>query len=175
MSTEKMITVRRNGEVLGTWDKFEVRQFIASGALLLTDEFVNEEAEEWKPLVPAFRRRHLLFDWAEEDDALWFYVREGMIYGPRTGAEIEALLATGYLSDDNLVCTLGAPSWERVGDLTAEEHVDPEASDERHWEAAKGHAMSGNLWAAAANAGLHILGKTPKPQPPGSQPSLPEG
>lgn len=70
---DSSLTIRRGTEILGAWNKFEIRQFIDSGALLPTDEFTDPETGEWHPLLPPYRRRYSFFDWAGEVDMQWYY------------------------------------------------------------------------------------------------------
>ena len=84
------------------------------------------------------------------------------MHGPRTADEIDALASAGYLKDDDLVAFLRAPAWMPYGEL-AEGGADAvQTEDMAHWEAAKGHVITGNWVAAAANAGLHFWGRLPK-------------
>jgi hypothetical protein len=166
MNPEEKFTIRRDNETIGSWDRFEIRQFIASGALLPTDEYLEPDTNEWSPFLPPYRRRYAFFDWAGEDDTQWYYYRDGYIHGPRTSDEIDALASAGYLKEDDLVSFLRAPSWMPYGEL-AEGGADAVQTDDvAHWEAAKEHVLTGNWVAAAANAGLHLWGRIPKGEHP---------
>lgn len=160
--SDPSITIRRGGETLGAWNKYEIRQFIESGALVPTDEFYEEETDEWSPLLPPHRRRYPFFDWAGEDDMQWYYYKEGYMHGPRTSDEIDALAAAGFIQETDMVCFIGAAGWIAYGELSegGADAVEPE--DARHWEAAREHIITGNWIAAAANAGAHFLNKIPK-------------
>lgn len=163
--TDTAITIRRGSETLGAWNKFEIRQFIESGALLPTDEFHEEETDEWSPLLPPHRRKYSFFDWAGEDDMQWYYYKDGYMHGPRTSDEIDAFAAAGFIQNSDLVCFIGAADWIAYAEL-AEGGADAVApEDAKHWDAAKEHIITGNWIAAAANAGAHFLTKIPKAQP----------
>ncbi len=164
--TEPAITIRRGTETLGSWSKFEIRQFIESGALVPTDEFWYIGTGEWVPLLPPHRRRYSFFDWAGEDDVQWYYYKDGYMHGPRTSDEIDSFASAGFIQDSDMVCFLGASDWFAYGEL-AEGGADAVAPEEaRHWDAAKEHVITGNWIAAAANAGAHLLTSMPKTQPP---------
>lgn len=165
--SEIKISIRRNGELIGSWDKFEIRQYVANGSLVLTDEAMDPESGEWGPLIPPYRRKHLLFDWSDEEDHLCYYVRDGHIHGPRTVDEIEALIAAGYLTGENLFASLGSDQWMRVQEIL-DDDSDSEFEgepDNSHFNAAKDHVLTGNFTAAAVNAGIHFLFGRPRAHP----------
>lgn len=174
---DSSLTIRRGTEILGAWNKFEIRQFIDSGALLPTDEFTDPETGEWHPLLPPYRRRYSFFDWAGEEDMQWYYYKDGYMHGPRTSEEIDAFATAGFIEDADMVCFLGAPEWIAYGELSEGGADAVVAEDARHWDAAKEHVMTGNWIAAAANAGAHFLTRMPKAQNPPqleSDPNAPE-
>lgn len=167
MSEDLPISIRRNGELLGAWGKFEIRQFLASGPLLVTDEALDPETNSWLPLLPPYRRRYSLFDWADEDDLMFYYYRDGYIHGPRTPDEIDALVDAGFLTDSHPVTLVGSDQWWRLGELLNDESDDGheeagEPEDVSHLIAARDHVLSGNFKAAAVNAGFHLLFSSPK-------------
>lgn len=165
--SEQVITIRRDGEEIGSWNKFEIRQYIESGAILPTDEFFYSESNEWKPLLPQYRRKYSFFDWAGDDDIQWYYYKNGYMYGPRTSDEIDALAGAGLIEETDMICFVGADAWSSYGELINDQE---EASDDgdaeedrRHLDAAREHIMTGNWLAVAANTGAHFFMKRQNP------------
>lgn len=117
MNPENQIVIRREGKEIGKWNLFELRQRVVDGTILLSDEFLDEEQNEWITLLPRYRRRWNFFDWSMEDDFQWYYIRDGYIYGPRSGGEIESLYESGFLSEETLVSLVMAKQWISLGEL----------------------------------------------------------
>lgn len=118
MNDEHLHRIRRDGVELGAWDKFTLRQCIAAGSIFPSDEvFLEEDGGKWVPLVPPYRRKYVVFDWAGEDDLPWFYVKDGAIHGPRHLDEIAALCEVGVLTPEAPVTHVGAEKWSTVAEL----------------------------------------------------------
>jgi hypothetical protein len=163
MNTEQLITIRRDGEILGEWNKFDIRQFLESGAILPTDEAKDED--EWFPLLPAHRRRYSFFDWAGDDDNQFYYYRDGYMHGPRTGEEVDAFIASGFLVPTDLVAFIGAEEWIACEDLTEGVSDACEEVSVEHLDAAKELIKTGDWVSAGINAGMHLFNKRPKVDP----------
>ena len=167
-----VVRIARDGEELGAWTGLEIRQFVASGALL-TSDLASEDGTSWTQLLPSPKRRYNHFDWGGEDDQLWYFIRDGFIHGPRLIEEIGALIDADYLTMETLVSSLGMESWLSVGDLfqmAQSEQSSPQSTE--HLDAAKQHLMSGNLLSAAFNFGVHVVGALPA-DPSNERPKLP--
>lgn len=159
MHNEPVITIRRSGEELGSWDRFQIRQFVSSGAIVPSDEFYDEEQQKWFPLVPSYRRKWNMFDWSDDDDRLWYYIKDGFIHGPRLIDEIGALHDAGFLPAETLVCFIAAEEWMTLAEIIAQ------APDEPLEATAKDHANEAinALWEGdkigAGISGLKAIGK----------------
>ena len=131
MSEKPLNRIRRGNEELGAWDRYALRQFIAAGSILPSDEvFVEEDGGRWIPLLPPYRRKYNFFDWTDEGDLPWYYIKDGAIFGPRHIDEIGALCETGQLAPDGFVAHIGADKWITVGELLSAVPADePDAAD----------------------------------------------
>lgn len=159
MSTEPKMKIRRDGQEIGAWDRFEIRNFLSQGSLLVTDEVFLEEEDRWISLVPAYRRKWNLYDWSDEEDQLWYYVSDGYIIGPRIIGEISTLFEAGYLSDDTLITSVGQNDWCSIGDLLAESPTeDLEVSAKEHAGDAFKKLVDGDKIGAGLS-GFRALGK----------------
>lgn len=159
MDTEPIITIRRSGEELGGWDRFQIRQFISSGAIVPSDEFYDEEQQKWFPLVPSYRRKWNTFDWSDDDDRQWYYIKDGFIHGPRLIDEIGAMHDAGYLPDDTLVCFVAAEEWMTIAEIIAQDPEEPlEATAKDHAnEAINAFRQGDNI--GAGISGFKAIGK----------------
>ena len=159
MDTEPTIRIRRSGEELGEWDRFQIRLFIASGAILPSDEFYDEEGQRWLPIIPSYRRKWNMFDWSDEDDRLWYYIKDGFIHGPRLIDEIDAMHSAGYLPPETLVSFVAAGDWITIAELVAEspdESMEASAKDHAN-EAINALRQGDNI--GAGISGLKAIGK----------------
>ena len=131
MDAEPIIRIARDGEELGAWNRFEIRQFLAAGSLVISDQFFDENDGGWHTLIPVFRRKTNIFDWGGEDDRPFYYISEGYIIGPRLAGEIDALFASGYLSGDTWVAFVGGERWFTIAELNnlAESENQPSVGD----------------------------------------------
>lgn len=146
---DEKITIRRGNEPIGEFDRFELRQAIDSGDVKLSDQYFDQESKEWFSLIPAYRRRWSKFDWAETDELLCFYIRDGMIHGPRMPDELDVLISSGYLPQDTLITTLGWDDWVPYDSL---EEPLADTGDELKFEAK--NAMSALLEGDFVSAGI---------------------
>jgi hypothetical protein len=156
MKEDPVMHIARNGENIGSWPASQIRQMIVSNQLLLSDHYYDEDSQTWRQILPEPRRRTALFDWAGEDDRLWFYIKDGFIHGPREADEIEALYGSGYISGSTLLCVLGALEWVAYDKLVSSEDAKP-AADQEHFDAARNQLIQGNLIGAALNFGAFLV------------------
>ena len=108
---EEKIQIRRNSEKIGDFSRFEIRAAISERTIELSDQYLDMESGEWLYLIPPHRRKWRIFDWAEDDESQWFYIKDGMIHGPRMPDELEALINCGYLDHQTLIATVGWSEW----------------------------------------------------------------
>lgn len=159
MTEQIKYRVRRDSVELGCWDKFEVREFIARGSLMLSDETYLEDLEKWVSLIPAYRRGWNLFDWKDDDDQLWFYIRDGYIHGPRLLAEVNALYESGFLPGDVLITSIESKDWASIADLLADSDSDNlEVTAKAHANEALEKFLEGDKIGAGVS-GVMALGK----------------
>ena len=160
MEQPVLFHIARDGETLGSWTGLDIRQFLANGQLLITDQYYDEGAQTWRPFIPSPKRRTLQFDWQGEDDDLWFYIKDGFIHGPRHSEEIDALHASGFLPPNSLLSFVGAESWFTYTDVVPPQ---PAQADAEHLDAAKLQLKQGNLLSAAVNFGAFLLSSPNEP------------
>lgn len=154
---EEKISIRRSREPLGEFDRFALRQAIDNGDVKLSDEYFDIEAKEWISIIPSYRKKWQKFDWADDDEFLCFYIKDGMIHGPRMPNELDALILSGYLDQDTLITTLGWDDWMPYRSL--EEPLE-NLGEELKFEAknAMGALLEGDLISAGVS-GVKAAGK----------------
>jgi len=156
--------IARNGQNIGSWPASQIRHLVLANQLLLTDHFYDEDDQTWRQLLPPPRRRTLVFDWAGEDDRLWFYIKDGFIHGPREADEIDALYKAEYIPGSTLLCVLGAEEWFTYDSLL-ESESDAAEPDQEHFDAARNQLKQGNLLGAALNLGAYLVSATTPTDP----------
>jgi hypothetical protein len=159
MSDEVLIAIQRDGQDLGRWDRFQLRQFIAAGSIAISDEFLDQETGKWLPLLPRYRRKWNLFDWGDEEDRQWYYIKDGFIHGPRQEIEIFALHQAGHLPRETLIAFIGIDDWVPIEALIEDESETlPETSVKDHANNAINSLLQGDKIGAGV-AGFKAIGK----------------
>ena len=154
MSTSEKIKIRRGNQEIGAWDEFEIRGYLSRGSLEVTDEFFDSETDSWRPLLPPYRRKYNFFDWAEEVDELWYFVKDGYIFGPRHICEIYALARAGYIEENTMISYMGGQDW--ITFKFHRENFGPKASALDHASEALENFWSGDTF-EAGKSGLSAL------------------
>lgn len=116
LPAEEQIHISRDGVVLGVWPASEIRPMLISGDLKPSDHFWTDGADTWQQLVTAPPSAASPYPYLGDDRPLYF-IREGLLYGPRTAAELDVLHDSGWLGGDALMTVLGADQWWTINEF----------------------------------------------------------
>jgi len=86
---------------------------LVSGELKTSDHFCHQGAANWQRLITEPPVTAISYLYAG-DDVPFYFIRDGFVFGPRTGEEIDALCASGWLAGESLITFLGAEQWWTV-------------------------------------------------------------
>ena len=114
------IHVSRNGEILGQWPSYAIRPMFLAGELLPSDMVWAEGLNGWHRLVPEAPVKHEDFPYMGDETPCYF-IRNGQLFGPRHPDEIDALVQSGFLSEEDWISCYGAERWHQVRELLEEE------------------------------------------------------
>lgn len=115
-STERQIHISRGGSVFGVWPASAIRPMLVAGDLKPSDFFWYEGADGWRRLVTEPPTTATPYPYVG-DDRPFYFIREGLLYGPRTAAEIDAFLASGWLTGDALITIFTAEQWWTINEV----------------------------------------------------------
>jgi hypothetical protein len=100
-----------------------------------------------------------MFDWSDENDSLWYYIKDGFMHGPRLIDEIDAMHVAGYLPPETLVCFVAAGDWITIEELVAQSPDEPlEATARDHATEAINALRQGDKIGAGIS-GFKAIGK----------------
>jgi len=83
---------------------------LVSGDLKPSDHFWCEGATTWQRFITEPPATATLYPYLG-DDRPFYFIRGGLLYGPRTADEIDALHASEWLGGDALITLFGAEQW----------------------------------------------------------------
>jgi|GEM_PF-2893514 len=159
MPDSPLFHIARGSDVLGEYTLPQIHEKIVKGDFLPTDIFYNLESEEWKTLLPPFPCRV----WVPLDgDLPFYYISNNRIYGPRSKEEMIALYQSKVITKETL-CTSCMQEWESFSPIA--NAIDKESEQRNHIQSAIKHAVQGNYFGAALNAGkagLNFLNALPE-------------
>ena len=107
---EDQIYISRDGVEIGVWPASSIRPMLVSGDLKISDYFWHDGAEGWQRLITDAPIPFTLYPYLADDRPCYF-IREGLLIGPRTLSEAEILHHSGWLPDDALITVFGADRW----------------------------------------------------------------
>lgn len=129
-SSDQEVHISRDGKVIGAFPASTIRQKLISGELRVSDYCWYEGADGWMRLISEPPDPTPNYPYIG-DDRPFYFIKDGLLYGPRSSAEIDALVAAEWLGTENLVTCLGADQWWTVEELMSLANEDDDAeSDE---------------------------------------------
>lgn len=113
---EAQVRISREGVEIGVWPTSAIRPMIVAGELRPSDFYWIDGATDWQRLIPKPLTSATSYPYLGDDVPMYF-LRDGLIFGPRTAAEIEALVESGWLTRETLMTFLGADEWQTIDEV----------------------------------------------------------
>lgn len=112
-----IVHIGRNGEVIGRWPAPEARALLLAGTIRADDYFWIKGEKEWIRVMPPVPNAEPPYPFCGDDGRPLWFIKDGFVYGPRMSEELDALLGSGWLTEDTLVATMGMERWVPLREL----------------------------------------------------------